>query len=160
MASSYPSGLDAFSTSHQDNAGEVIHAQSINDNSDAINKIEAELGTNPRGSSSSVAGRLTRHNALVTATSTSYTPDASTGAVFKISFATAPTINAPTNGNSGQRIYLDLNNTSAGALTPTLNAVFKTQAVMPAIGAGKRRVFTFYYDGTNWVEITRSTADI
>jgi hypothetical protein len=58
MASSYPSGLDSFSTSHTDNTGEVIHAATVNDLADAINKIEAELGTLPKGAAASVAAKL------------------------------------------------------------------------------------------------------
>ena len=58
MASSYPGGLDAFSTSHQDNVGEIVHASFINDLDDAVNKIEAELGTVPKGNYASAKARL------------------------------------------------------------------------------------------------------
>src|SRR5436309_15143274 len=49
MPSNYPGSLDNFSTAHQDAVHEPIHAADINNNSDAINKIEAALGTNPAG---------------------------------------------------------------------------------------------------------------
>jgi len=58
MASSYPGSLDNFSTSHVDDVDEIIHASTINDNADAINKIEAELGTNPKGSAADVKTRI------------------------------------------------------------------------------------------------------
>jgi len=58
MASAYPSGLDSQSTSHQDNVGEFIHASTINDLADAVNKIEAELGTLPKGNFSTVSAKL------------------------------------------------------------------------------------------------------
>lgn len=58
MASSYPGGLDAFSTSHQDNVGEIVHASIVNDLDDAVNKIEAELGTLPKGNYTSAKARL------------------------------------------------------------------------------------------------------
>lgn len=58
MASTFPATLDSFPTSHQDDAQEIIHAATINDNSDAINKIEAELGPNPSGSDATVVARL------------------------------------------------------------------------------------------------------
>jgi microcystin-dependent protein len=58
MASNYPNGLDAFATNHVDNVAEIIHAATINDFADAINKIETELGTNPSGVGSSVASFL------------------------------------------------------------------------------------------------------
>lgn len=58
MASLYPNGIDAFSTSHQDDAGEVIHAQTVNDLADAVNKIETALGTTPQGSLASVKAAI------------------------------------------------------------------------------------------------------
>ncbi len=58
MASAYPSGLDSQSTSHQDNVGEFIHASTVNDLADAVNKIEAELGTLPKGQFASVSAKL------------------------------------------------------------------------------------------------------
>src|SRR6185503_3616684 len=58
MASAYPSGLDNQSTAHQDNVGEFIHASTINDLADAVNKIEAELGTLPKGQFTSVSAKL------------------------------------------------------------------------------------------------------
>lgn len=47
MASNYPGGLDQLATNHQDNVNEAIHAASINDLADAVNKIERELGLEP-----------------------------------------------------------------------------------------------------------------
>lgn len=55
--STYPGTLDSFNTSHV--TGEVIAASTDNDQADAINKVEAELGTNPSGSESTVAARFT-----------------------------------------------------------------------------------------------------
>lgn len=49
MASTYPAALDALSTAHLDGVLEIIHASTINDLADAVNKIEAELGTLPKG---------------------------------------------------------------------------------------------------------------
>lgn len=56
MASSYPTGLDSFSTSRT--TGQVVAAATDNDHSDAINKVEAELGTNPSGADTTVAARF------------------------------------------------------------------------------------------------------
>lgn len=58
MPSSYPGGLDALSTGHVPNVQETIQASTINDLADAANKIEAELGIHPAGSSATVAARL------------------------------------------------------------------------------------------------------
>lgn len=58
MSSSYPTSLDSFATNHADNVGEVIEAADVNDLADAVNKIEAELGTDPSGSLATVKARL------------------------------------------------------------------------------------------------------
>lgn len=58
MSSSYPAGIDAFSTAHGDNVNEVVHASTINDLADAVNKIETELGTLPKGVSADVKTRI------------------------------------------------------------------------------------------------------
>jgi hypothetical protein len=57
VASSYPGSLDSFSTSHT--TGQTIAASTDNDHASAINAIEAELGTTPSGSESTVAARFT-----------------------------------------------------------------------------------------------------
>lgn len=88
MASSYPGGLDNFSTSHADNVDEIIHASTINDNADAINKIEAELGTNPKGSSADVKTRLANVQPLSGATAaTRYVGGTTSGAPVSGTFA-------------------------------------------------------------------------
>lgn len=53
--SNYPGSLDAWPINHLDDAGEIIHADTVNGIADAVNKIEAELGTNPSGSLSTVS---------------------------------------------------------------------------------------------------------
>lgn len=58
MASVYPGSLDSFSTSHADGVSEIIHAATVNDLADAANKIEAELGVNPKGTYATVVARL------------------------------------------------------------------------------------------------------
>lgn len=55
MSSSFPTSLDSFSTSHADGVGEVLHAATINDLADAVNKIESALGTNAHGDFSTSA---------------------------------------------------------------------------------------------------------
>lgn len=56
MASVYPGSLDSFSTTHV--ASQTITSAEANNISDAINKIEAELGVDPSGSYSTVALRF------------------------------------------------------------------------------------------------------
>lgn len=64
MASSYPGSLDTFATTSPTNLGDDDstarnHAERHDDIGDAVNKIEAELGTDPAGTLSTVAARLT-----------------------------------------------------------------------------------------------------
>lgn len=59
MASAYPSGLDSFSTARVDATPMVTtHALDHDNANDAINKIEAELGTDPSGAQATVKARL------------------------------------------------------------------------------------------------------
>lgn len=56
MASAYPSSIDNFVTNHV--VGETILPTTDNDQADALNKIELELGTDPSGASATVKARL------------------------------------------------------------------------------------------------------
>lgn len=59
MASTYPTALDNFPTTRDDNTPMATNHAADHDNvNDAINKIEAELGINPSGSAATVADRL------------------------------------------------------------------------------------------------------
>lgn len=94
--------------------------------------------------------------------SASMTPDAALGNDYIISAsnATAFTINAPTNPSTGQRITIRIRNTTGSALgAATWNAIFKMAAwTNPATATS--RAITFWYNGTNWVEVTRTTVDV
>lgn len=63
MPSNYPGALDSLPTSHVDNVNEAIHASTMNDDADAINKIELELGINPSGGFTDVVTRLNASDA-------------------------------------------------------------------------------------------------
>lgn len=94
--------------------------------------------------------------------SASMTIDASAGNVFEATCTngTAFTFNAPTNPQQGQRITVVVRNTSGGALgAATWNAVFKLATWTNPANANSRSI-TFLYDGTNWVEISRTPADV
>lgn len=108
-----------------------------------------------------LSAQLTQKRITVTY-SASMTPDAALGNVYEITAtnATAHTINAPTNPTDGQRVTVTIRNTSGGALgVATWNAVFKMVAwVQPATGFS--RSIDFKYNGTNWVEIGRTAADV
>lgn len=110
-------------------------------------------------------GTVTNTGTLGVATvtySASMTPDASLAPVQTITAtnSTAFTINAPTNPTIGQRLTITIRNTSGGALgTATWNAVFK-MASWTQPGDTNSRSITFCYNGTNWIEQTRTASDI
>lgn len=69
-------------------------------------------------------------------------------------------INEPPSAITGQRISVTIRNTSGGALgAVTWNAVFKMAAwTQPA--DGNSRSIDFRFNGTNWVECSRTPADV
>lgn len=88
--------------------------------------------------------------------------DASAGNLFDISATDGVpfTIAAPTNPTDGQRITITIQNTSGGALgAVTWNAVFKMAAWTSPATANSRSI-DFKYNGTNWVEVCRTTVDV
>lgn len=94
--------------------------------------------------------------------SASMTPNCALGGFFTITAtnATAFTINAPTSPLPNQRISINIINSSGGGLgAATWNAVFKLAAwTQPATGFS--RVINFVYNGSQWVEESRTTADV
>jgi hypothetical protein len=95
--------------------------------------------------------------------------DASAGNLFKLTVTngTAFTLSTPTNPAQGQVITYDILNSSGGAHgvitwgSGFLNGGAGTvgSGAFTGIANGKRRTISFYYDGTNWIELSR-TADI
>ena len=73
------------------------------------------------------------------------------------------TIDYSTNGSValGSIVIVDILNSTGGAMgTVTFSAQFKTAGAFTSPANAKRRTITFYYDGSNLVEIARSGADI
>ena len=100
--------------------------------------------------------------------SASMTPDASAAAHHTI-VATdtnaftinAPTATAPTSVTRGWVLTLDIKNSSGGTMgNVTFDAVFLPAGAFTKPANGKRRTISFYFDGTNWVELSRAAADI
>lgn len=109
-----------------------------------------------------------RQEPLVTLTyGPSIALDASLGNLFvvtitdNVAFVTAAPTNPPA-GSNAQEIVITYRNAAGGAHgAGTFNAVFKTQATpFPAIANGFSRSIAFRWNGTNWVELWRSAADI
>lgn len=84
--------------------------------------------------------------------------------VMTITDAVAIVVAAPTNppSGTGQMIWFTVKNGSGGAHGAlTWNAVFKTQATaFSAVANGFSRTVCFRWDGTNWVEMMRTAADV
>jgi hypothetical protein len=78
-----------------------------------------------------------------------------------VAFVVAVPLNPPATGLS-QDISITFRNASGGAHgAGTWNAVFKTQAtVFAAIANGFSRTIFFRWNGTNWVELVRTAADV
>jgi hypothetical protein len=90
------------------------------------------------------------------------TPDSSQANTLVITATdgVAFTINAPTNPATGKQITFMIRNATGGALgAATWNAIFK-MAAWTQPGTATSRSITFVYDGTNWVEISRTPADV
>jgi hypothetical protein len=116
----------------------------------------------PNGGGAGLAGgSLTLARATV-AYGTSMTPDSSQANTLVITATdgVAFTINAPTNPATGKQITFMIRNATGGALgAATWNAIFK-MAAWTQPGTATSRSITFVYDGTNWVEISRTPADV
>lgn len=88
--------------------------------------------------------------------------DSSLGDIFIITATdgVAFTVANPTNPFTGQQMTITIKNTSGGALgAVTWGSAYKL-ATWTSPATGFNRSITFYYDGTNWFEKNRTTADI
>jgi hypothetical protein len=94
--------------------------------------------------------------------SASMTFDARTGNSFVITptNGTAFAIGIPTGPSAGQRVSVIIRNASGGALgTVTWDGMFK-MAAWTSPADGYSRSIDFQHDGTNWIEVGRTTADV
>lgn len=93
----------------------------------------------------------------------SMTPDATTGLtkIITATNGTALTINNPANAFPGARLTFDIGNSSGGVMgVITWGSKFKLAGAFINPADTKRRTISFYYDGTNWQEMSRAAADI
>jgi len=81
-----------------------------------------------------------------------YTINATTGAGFNI--------NDPSNSVLGHQITITIKNTSGGALGAVSWAALYKMATWTQPANGYSRSITFYYNGTNWIEYTRTNSDV
>jgi hypothetical protein len=84
-----------------------------------------------------------------------------TESVAKVTLADNRTLNAPTNGSTGQFASLLIIQDGTGTRTLTWNAVYEfatdTAPTLTAT-AGLADLFTFRYNGTKWLEVGRNLA--
>lgn len=121
------------------------------------------------------AGRMLTYFAHVVSVaaitySASMTPNALAGNVQTITATngTAFTINAPANAPTGasgapigQRLRIRIRNASGGALgTATWDSLYKLGASWTQPANGFSRAIEFDFNGTNWVEASRTAADV
>ncbi len=102
------------------------------------------------------------NNHIAVTYSSSITIDAATAHIFQInaSNGTAFTINAPTNPYTGQVMKIQIRNTSGGSLGAiTWNSVFKLASWTSPANSFSRTI-EFFYNGANWIESSRTAADI
>lgn len=70
------------------------------------------------------------------------------------------TINNPTQATPGMRLTYDIKNTSGGAGGAiSWGAAFLLSSTVAAPGNGERVTISFYYNGTNWVQMGRAGLD-
>jgi hypothetical protein len=87
--------------------------------------------------------------------------DSGKRALLTVTNGTAFTIHTPTSRAPGRMVVYDILNTSGGAMgAVTFDAAFKLAGAFVGPATGKRRLYQFYDDGTNLVEVSRSPADI
>lgn len=87
-----------------------------------------------------------------------------TGSLYQLviaNAATAPTIGAPSTTINGQRLTIQIRNSSGGAMgATTFNAIYKLGAAWTNPANNFSRAIDFVCNGTNWVEVSRTAADV
>src|SRR5687768_6962150 len=81
-SSSYPSGFDAFDDPGGNLSGPPLHSDMHKHLNDAVEKMQAEMGTSPSGAAATIAARFTAISANVQAFAASGTWNKPTGAAW------------------------------------------------------------------------------
>ena len=84
--------------------------------------------------------------------------DVEDGPIVTTTLTGAMTVNAPTNMITGQELTFILTQDVTGGRVVTWNAVFK-ENWDPNTTGSKINTITFFYDGTNWIQIAEDTGD-
>lgn len=92
----------------------------------------------------------------------SATPDASTTGmlIVEVVGGNAFTIANPVGGATvGQLLHLDLRSSGSQMGTPTWGGLYRLAGTFTRPAANKGRAIAFYWDGTDWRELSRANAD-
>lgn len=134
---------------------------------DLVNDTTPQLGGNLSLNSNDITGTGTINPTKAYIAETTLTDgatidwDMATQSVAKVTLAGNRTLNAPTNGSTGQFASLLIIQDGTGTRTLTWNAVYEfatdTAPTLTAT-AGLADLFTFRYNGTKWIEVGRNLA--
>jgi len=79
---------------------------------------------------------------------------------FFLSCGGSRTVGAPNESVKGNLIVFEVFNNTGGAITTTWNAAYTLAGAWVDPASAKRRMITFGYNGTKWIEFGRTAADL
>jgi hypothetical protein len=180
----YYDGADDISLATLDHTANTVNWLDNSVSFDIVNDVTPQLGGDLDLNSNDVTGTgdinitgtVTSTGATITGTLLPYKAyiaeatltdgatidwNMATESVAKVTLADNRTLNAPTNGSTGQFASLLIIQDGTGTRTLTWNAVYEfatdTAPTLTAT-AGLADLFTFRYNGTKWLEVGRNLA--
>jgi hypothetical protein len=161
----YYDGADDISLATLDHSANTVNWLDSTVVFDIVGDTTPQLGGNLDLNSNDITGTGTINPTKAYITETTLTDGATidwnmaTQSVAKVTLAGNRTLNAPTNGSTGQFCSLLIIQDGTGSRTLTWNAVFEfTTDTAPTLTttAGLADLFTFRYNGTKWLEVGRN----
>ena len=180
----YYDGADDISLATLDHSSNTVNWLDNSVSFDIVNDTTPQLGGNLDLNSNditgtgnvNISGTVTSTGATITGTLLPYKAyiaeatltdgasidwNMSTQAVAKVTLGGNRTLNAPTNGSTGQFASILVIQDGTGSRTLTWNAVYEfatDTAPTLTTTAGLADLFTFRYNGTKWLEVGRNLA--
>jgi hypothetical protein len=161
----YYDGADDISLATLDHSANTVNWLDSTVVFDIVGDTTPQLGGNLDLNSNDITGTGTINPTKAYIAETTLTDGATidwnmaTQSVAKVTLAGNRTLNAPTNGSTGQFCSLLIIQDGTGSRTLTWNAVFEfTTDTAPTLTttAGLADLFTFRYNGTKWLEVGRN----
>lgn len=84
--------------------------------------------------------------------------NAAQGNIFRVTLTANRTMGAPTNPSLGQKISFEITQDGTGGRTLAWNAAFKTNWVDTGNTLSKKSTISFWYNGTNWMQVGAQSA--